>query len=312
MKKRFIITGMITLLGMINLAHAVNIDGSHIDSFRKTYILQPRTPATPPAPSVNIGDIDSLRKTYFTQPRTPSNSPAPAVNGGKAHLDSFRHTYAILPRTPSKSPASPKSPATPAEYLELIKLLKKEEIIELLTKQLELKKKQLSQTETTYQAITKNQKTEPKTIDVSSFFLKEPELLYKKDKLSKESYQKVLEEENKISGTFDKMGKAISERLQFASIQDKAVSLETFENVENRFKYLQHLLDEIQTKENLKDIADLQAHIDGSLAMIQNEFIKMEMVAHLRNAEQSLIKRKRRELDMKIFDHEKNGMPTIR
>ncbi|WP_375609903.1 type IV secretion system protein, partial [Bartonella sp. AC53GZZY] len=83
-------------------------------------------------------------------------------------------------------------------------------------------------------------------------------------------------------------------------------------NVENRFQYLRDLFNELQTKENLKDTADLQAHIDGSLAMIQNEFIKMEMVAHLRDAEQSLIKRKRRELDMKIFDHEKKGMPTIR
>ncbi|WP_375696189.1 type IV secretion system protein, partial [Bartonella sp. AC67GZZY] len=162
------------------------------------------------------------------------------------------------------------------------------------------------------QAITKNQKTNPKQIDFSSFFLKEPESFYKSDKLSRESYQKVLEDENKVSGPFDQMGKTISERLQFASILDKAVSLETFENVENRFQYLKSLFNELQTKENLKDIADLQAHIDGSLAMIQNEFIKVQMVAHLRNAEQSLIKRKRRELDMKIFDHEKKGMPTIR
>ncbi|WP_375636795.1 MULTISPECIES: type IV secretion system protein, partial [unclassified Bartonella] len=191
----------------------------------------------------------------------------------------------------------------PAEYLE---------IIELLKKQLELKKEQLSQTEKAYQAITKGQKTAPQKIDFSSFFLKEPESLYKRDKLSRESYQKVLEEENKIYGSFEQMGKAISRRLQFASILDKAVSLETFENVENRFKYLQHLLDEIQKKENLKDTADLQAHIDGSLAMIQNEFIKMEMVAHLRNAEQSLIKKKKRELSMKFFNHEAKGMPTIR
>uniref|UniRef100_UPI0035CF7CE1 type IV secretion system protein n=1 Tax=Bartonella sp. CM100XJJH TaxID=3243543 RepID=UPI0035CF7CE1 len=209
-------------------------------------------------------------------------------------------------------PAPPPQPALSAEYSEILQLLKKGEIIELLTKQLELKKEQLSQTEKTYQAITKNQKTGSQKIDFSSFFLKKPELLYKSDKLSRESYQKVLEEENKISGTFDQMGKAISERLQFASIQDKAVSLETFENVENRFQYLKELLDEIQKKENLKDTADLQTHIDGSLAMIQNEFIKMEMVAHLREAEQSLIKRKRRELDMKIFNHETKGMPIIR
>ncbi|WP_375638036.1 MULTISPECIES: type IV secretion system protein, partial [unclassified Bartonella] len=173
------------------------------------------------------------------------------------------------------------------------------------------KKKQLSQTETTYQAITNSQKTEPKTVDFSSVFLKEPESLYKKDKLSRASYQKVLEEENKISGTFDQVGNSIFARLEFISVLDKAITLRTFENVEKRFTYLKALFDELQTKENLKEIADLQAHIDGSLAMIQNESIKMQMVAHLRNAERSLIKRKRRELDMKIFDHEKNGMPTI-
>ncbi|WP_375661769.1 type IV secretion system protein, partial [Bartonella sp. CR127HXZ] len=152
----------------------------------------------------------------------------------------------------------------------------------------------------------------PQKIDFSSFFLKEPESLYKRDKLSRKSYQKVLEEENKISGSLDQMGKAVFARLQFLSILDKAITLKTFENVENRFKYLQHLFDELQTKENLKDIADLQTHIDGSLAMIQNESIKTQMITHLRKAEQSLIKKKRREVDMKIFNHEAKRMPTIR
>ncbi|WP_375677610.1 type IV secretion system protein [Bartonella sp. AS69XJJH] len=244
MKKRFIITGMITLLGMLNLA--------------------------------------------------PANAEI---------------TVSFEPSS-QKNPTPP--PALSAEYLELIKLLKKGEAIELLKKQLELKKEQLSQTEKAYQAITKNQKTGPQKIDFSSFFLKEPESFYKSDKLSRESYQKVLEEENKISGTFDQVGNSIFARLEFISSLDKALTLKTFENVENRFQYLKELFDELQTKENLKDIADLQAHIDGSLAMIQNESIKMQMVAYLRNAERSLIKRKRRELDMKIFDHEKKGMPTIR
>ncbi|USP01176.1 hypothetical protein LBE40_07870 [Bartonella taylorii] len=289
MKKRFIITGMITILGMINLAHANSEHGYnrnkvklHISGGAISYREYPGLSASTDNKNVKI-----------KRPNKPQVKKKP--------------------KPPKKSqPAPPTPPAPSAAYSEILQLLKKEEIIELLKKQLALKKEQLSQTEKTYQAITNSQKTAPKTIDFSSFFLKEPESLYKSDKLSRESYQKVLEDENKISEPFDKMGKAISRRLQFASILDKAVSLENFENVENRFKYLKHLLDEIQTKENLKDTADLQAHIDGSLAMIQNEFIKMEMVAHLRNAEQSLIKRKRRELDMKIFNHEKKGMPIIR
>ncbi|WP_375643870.1 MULTISPECIES: type IV secretion system protein, partial [unclassified Bartonella] len=157
-----------------------------------------------------------------------------------------------------------------------------------------------------------SQKTGPQKIDFSSFFLKEPEALYKSNQHSRESYQKLLEDENKISGSLDQMGKNLFARLQFFSVLDKAITLKTFENVENRFKYLRNLFDELQTKENLKDIADLQAHIDGSLAMIHNESIKMQMITHLRKAEQSLIKKKRRELDMKFFNHEAKGMPIIR
>ncbi|WP_273719614.1 MULTISPECIES: type IV secretion system protein [Bartonella] len=205
------------------------------------------------------------------------------------------------PPSPAPSPALPAS--LPAEYLE---------IIELLKKRLELKKEQLSQTEKAYQSITKNQSTGSRKIDFSSFLLKEPELIYNEHMLSRPSYQKVLEDENKISGPFDQMSKAIFARLQSVSVLDKVASLESFENVESRFRYLKNLFDELQTKENLKDIADFQAHIDGTLTMMQNESIKMEMVAYLRDAEHSLIKRKRRELNMKIFDHEKKGMPSIR
>ncbi|WP_375656304.1 type IV secretion system protein [Bartonella sp. MR63HLJHH] len=315
MQKLIIIIAISAFLGTTNLVRSDTVTKQGGAHSRITII-----------PGMGSGGL-STSKDYRPKKPPKGYNPPPAlppdVKIDLSTLGTMRNRIPSKPSGSKPSNTTPVSPTTqvpkstfvsapPAEYLEIINLLKKGEIIELLKKQLELKKKQLLQTEKAYQAITKGQKTAPQKIDFSSFFLKEPELLYKSDKLSRESYQKVLEEENKISGTFDQMGKAISRRLQFASIVDKAVSLETFENVENRFKYLQHLLDEIQTKENLKDTADLQAHIDGSLTMIQNEFIKMEMVAHLRNAEQSLIKRKRRELDMKIFDHEKKGMPTIR
>ncbi|UNF40416.1 hypothetical protein MNL09_08345 [Bartonella krasnovii] len=222
---------------------------------------------------------------------------------GKKPVDRNTTNNPAPPNPAPPNPAPPKSPSPSAEYLE---------IIELLKKQLALKKEQLSQTEKAYQAITKSQKTGSQQIDFSSFFLKEPESLYKNDKLSRSSYQKVLEEENKVSGTFDVIGKAIFARLQFLSVLDKAITLKTFSNVENRFKYLNNLFNELQTKETLKDIADLQAHIDGTLTMIQNESIKMQMVAHIRNAERSLMKRKRRELDMRFFNHENKSVPTIR
>ncbi|WP_246787423.1 hypothetical protein [Bartonella vinsonii] len=98
-----------------------------------------------------------------------------------------------------------------------------------------MKKEQLSQVEKAYQAITKSQKTEPQKIDFSSFFLKEPEALYKSDKLSRESYQKELEEPTNISVSSDQIFNTLSGRLQFASILDYSVSLDSFEDVENRF-----------------------------------------------------------------------------
>ncbi|UNF40418.1 hypothetical protein MNL09_08355 [Bartonella krasnovii] len=222
---------------------------------------------------------------------------------GKKPVDRNTTNNPAPPNPAPPNPAPPKSPSPSAEYLE---------IIELLKKQLALKKEQLSQTEKAYQAITKSQKTGSQQIDFSSFFLKEPESLYKNDKLSRSSYQKVLEEENKVSGTFDEIGKAIFARSKRVPLLDKAVSLENFEKVESRFQYLNDLFNELQTKENLKDVADLQAHIDGTLTMIQNESIKMQMVAHIRNAERSLMKRKRRELDMRFFNHENKSVPTIR
>ncbi|WP_212112766.1 type IV secretion system protein [Bartonella queenslandensis] len=249
--------------------------------------------------------IQELLKKFGLDPKgcTPTRlSDGSVLCSRRTDLDTQEPKQNSVPAPPPVSSSLPKA-ASSKEYLE---------IIELLKKQLELKKKQLSQIEKTYQAITKGQTTQPNQIDFSSFFLKEPEFLYTNSKLSRESYQKVLEEEDRISGNFDQMSKTISERLQSIPVLDKVASLENFQNIESRFQYLKNLFDELQTKQNLKDIADLQAHIDGTLAMIQNESIKMEMVAYLRDAEHSLIKRKRRELDMMFFDHEKSDMPRIR
>ncbi|UNF48558.1 hypothetical protein MNL04_07670 [Bartonella krasnovii] len=276
MKKRFIITGMIIFLEMMNLAHASD---------------------SPQISTCNFLEVASRIMEKQKLGLSPSEASKEAFN-------ECTQPPLTSPPTAPTAPAAPAAPAVPsAEYLKAIELLKK---------QLTLKKEQLSQTEKTYQAITKNQNTGTQKTDFSSFFFKEPESLYKNDKLSRSSYQKVLEEENKVSGTFDEIGKAIFARLQFLSLLDKAITLKTFSNVENRFKYLNNLFKELQTKENLKDIADLQAHIDGTLTMIQNESIKMQMVAHIRDAERSLMKRKRRELDMRFFDHENKSVPTIR
>ncbi|UNF43733.1 hypothetical protein MNL07_07660 [Bartonella krasnovii] len=265
MKKRFVITGIIILWGMVNLAYAVNHrDIDDLNPRYRLFILRPqKTPAPPAAPPV------------VQPPSTP----------------------AVKPTAPSPSLSIP-----PEKYLE---------IIELLKKRLALKKEQLSKTEKAYQTITKSQTTGSTQIDMIDFFLEEPESLYKKDQFSRESYKKV-EEREKISGNFDAMEKILFARSQLTSYQDKTMALKNFENVKKRFDYLKNLLNELPTKNNLKEIADLRTYIIGVLALIQNESIKMQMSTHLGNAEHKLIKFKKREMNLEFFSHEKKGMPTIR
>ncbi|UNF43732.1 hypothetical protein MNL01_08245 [Bartonella krasnovii] len=269
MKKRFIITGIIVLLEMMNLAHASD------------------SPQTSTCNFLEVG----LR----------------VVEKQKLGLDpkeAFKEAFKECTQPPLTSPpTAPAAPAVPsAEYLKAIELLKK---------RLALKKEQLSKTEKAYQTITKSQTTGSTQIDMIDFFLEEPESLYKKDQFSRESYKKV-EEREKISGNFDAMEKILFARSQLTSYQDKTMALKNFENVKKRFDYLKNLLNELPTKNNLKEIADLRTYIIGVLALIQNESIKMQMSTHLGNAEHKLIKFKKREMNLEFFSHEKKGMPTIR
>ncbi|QEE12897.1 hypothetical protein MNL01_08285 [Bartonella krasnovii] len=217
----------------------------------------------------------------------------------------------MLNLTPSNASEN-QTPSTHSSDVLQAQAAKYAEIIELLKKQIKLEENQLSEIEKAYQSITKDPKTGSTQMDMTSFFLQNPETLYNDSQLSRSSYQKVLEDEGKVSGTFDSMGKAVFARLQYMSSIDKAITLKSFENVKNRFDYLKNLLDELPTKNDLKSIADLQTHIDGALALIENESIKMQMITHLRNAERNLIKFKRREIDLKFFDIKAKNMPTIR
>ncbi|WP_273755820.1 type IV secretion system protein [Bartonella sp. MM73XJBT.G] len=281
MKKRFIITGIIVLLTMMNLAHAVNLNLAHAVNYSDMGHVNP-----------------GLQLFKFPPQQTPARPPStPAAQPPSTPAAQPPSTPVIQPPAPSPSLSIPSE-----KYLE---------IIELLKKRLEFKKKKLLQTEKAYQTIIKSQTTGSKQMDIADFFLEEPESLYNKDQFSRESYKKV-EEEEKISGNFDPMEKILFTRSQFTSYQDKTIALKNFENVKKRFNYLKNLLNELPTKNNLKDITDLQTHIVGVLALIQNESIKMQMSTHLGNAEHKLIKFKRREMDLEFFSHEKKGMPTIR
>ncbi|WP_375615760.1 type IV secretion system protein [Bartonella sp. AP58NXGY] len=204
-------------------------------------------------------------------------------------------------RKETKKPSS-KKPSMPQHYIEIIQLIKQ----------------QLEQARKTHQSITENRqfgikKLKTEQTDNTSFFLKDPETLYNKNTYStiSASLANILKEEE-ILTSLQESRDAIAKRIEYASLMDKAVSLQTFQETKNRFTQIEKLLNEIEKTKDLKGIAELQSHIIGTLAMIQNETTKLYMVTHLRNSEQSLIKQQKYKHNVKILNSKNTKMPTIR
>ncbi|PIT69121.1 type IV secretion system protein [Bartonella tribocorum] len=183
---------------------------------------------------------------------------------------------------------------------------------------IELAKKQLEETKKIHQSITGNRQLGIKNptellTDQSSFFLKNPEIIYNKGIHSaiSQSFESILKEE-RTPDSLQESRDIIVKRIQYASFVDKAVSLQAFQETKNRFEYIEKLLSEIKKTQDLKSIAELQSHIMGTLAMIQNETTKLYMVAHLRNAEQSLIRQQKDKHNVRILNSKNTQIPTIK
>lgn len=217
------------------------------------------------------------------------------------------------PNLLNKETASiPTSPPPKKNYLE--------DILNLLEKQLNTNKQQLEKSEEIYNSITGGKKTNIPQVDYSSFFLKNPETIYERGKPKEyksyptglsASVTKILHEEELLNSA-DFVRVFISKRLRYGAAIDKAVSLQTFEEAEKRFQHISELLKKIETTEDLKSIAELQVRVNSVLAMIQNENAKLKMVAHFRNAENTLTSHQRYKHNVKVFSRHNQNMPSIK
>ncbi|WP_246786249.1 type IV secretion system protein [Bartonella taylorii] len=149
----------------------------------------------------------------------------------------------------------------------------------------------------------------------SSWFLLGPQFIYDKTKKSYVATQiptlvdKIITEENYFR---PQSRDSINHRSQYAAVIDKAVSLQAFQETENRLSQITQLLMDVDETKDLKSIAELQARIKAMLAMIQNETAKLQTIAHLRNAEQALISQLKRERNIGILNSQNKQMPIIR
>ncbi|WP_375646825.1 type IV secretion system protein [Bartonella sp. TT29SHDZB] len=249
MKKRFIITGMIALLGMINLTLTSNF-------------------------SWGSG----------TQGSTVQTAP----------------------------------PVLKEEYLK---------IIELLNQQIKANEDQIENTKKVYQSITGNKQI---TRENLSKFLLEYSPFYPS---THKTYTGLYGKNFKAYGYFELLMTQVkgdewrallpitqhkivydilNKRLEYSGIIDKAVSLQTFQEAENRFTQIADFLKDIDKTKDLREVFELQTRIRNMSAVLQNEYTKLQMVRNLSSNEEFLIEMQKRILYKRVMNNALTDMPQIR
>ena len=80
---------------------------------------------------------------------------------------------------------------------------------------------------------------------------------------------------------------------------NRATAEEGYRQASQRFASIQVLLDKVNQAPDAKDIADLQARIQAEQVMLQNESIKLQMLAQLQQAQRDLAAQQAAEIGMK-------------
>jgi type IV secretion system protein VirB5 len=102
----------------------------------------------------------------------------------------------------------------------------------------------------------------------------------------KNTYKKLKIEDTTI-GTDTDTAKAFEETTKLAAVS-RATTEDAYKKASERFTDIQTLLDKVNDAPDAKDIADLQARIQAEQVMMQNENIKLAMLAQLQKAQKDL------------------------
>ncbi|EJF87736.1 type IV secretion system protein [Bartonella rattimassiliensis] len=153
----------------------------------------------------------------------------------------------------------------------------------------------------------------------SEFFLQNPKQFYDKvdtnlgNGMNADTLAiiKQIEKEEELN-TLGALHTSIESRFNSLGIIDKAISWQVFQNVENRFKDIKRLEEKIRSTFDLKEIAQLQAHIKLLLTKIQNETTKLQAVEYLSGAESTLQEYQKRQHNIKVLGRNNKTIPQIR
>ncbi|WP_375672384.1 MULTISPECIES: type IV secretion system protein [unclassified Bartonella] len=206
-------------------------------------------------------------------------------------------------------------PFSKAEYLEIIKLLKQ---------QIEENEKQIENAEKIHQFIIGHKVLTSTLGENFSFFLPVSPFVYPDPSTNYQTtyvghYRAVFRQlvlDEKRHGfqklPYDKIREIINTRLKYSGIVEKAVSLQTFKDIDKRFRQVESFLEQINKTQDLKELFDLQTRIKTMSSMIQNEYTKLQMVRNLSDDEETLIELQKRKLYRKIVTFYNKNMPKIR
>ncbi|WP_455476959.1 type IV secretion system protein [Bartonella sp. B41] len=184
--------------------------------------------------------------------------------------------------------------------------------------QLDAIEKQLEELKKIREAITGHQTANGAQTGQKSLFLKNPQSIYDANRQKEiadripQIVKQLTMKENELLSSVNNARQSISARSEYATIMNKAISLQAFEETKNRYDELLELLGKINQVQDLKGFAELQTHINARLALIQNEATKLQMVAHQSNTEQALINRLTSNRNMRILSKNNQKMPNIR
>ncbi|MCZ2157906.1 hypothetical protein NPX99_01185 [Bartonella sp. 220] len=194
------------------------------------------------------------------------------------------------------------------------------QLLEAMENQVNISNKQLFRIQQIHDSITGVRIQSTMKKDEGDLLLEAPQHIYNENKEAEISSKfpkfikdiQAREEEYSQKNTVHETRELIDLRTQYAAILDKVVSLQVFEEADSRFMQIAQYLMEVRDTQDLKSIAELQVHIKSTFAMIQNEATKLQMVAHLRNAEQALIRQQKYKRNIQILNHKNTQMPTVK
>jgi type IV secretion system protein VirB5 len=120
----------------------------------------------------------------------------------------------------------------------------------------------------------------------------------------------IMKNENN-AGSVNEMKAKIEDRRRMMGYTDKAIGIKAYEGAQGRLNQIESLMGQINTTDDPKAIAELQARIAVEQSAIGNEQNKLAIMSRMQENEAALVKQQERDLSRRILSNDNQSMPGI-